>query len=210
MEELEERKLVLERFLKNDRHLYGLGKSNNLPYFSQFDDRVKEKGYPELTDEEKEKAIIEISSKLSGKDFVDSVNRIVTGETIYPDVDSFIGEHYFCNTNAGLRPENRQTSLADDIKTSIKNTEGRIIPFFKAISELYRERSDEKYEGFCLNDILIKMRTYGVRGIPDPVDLVIAKSYNFYYQIGGKKCPIHVIPEEMIPVVERVLSEYSL
>lgn len=208
MEEIKERRIILERFLKNDRHLYRVGKANKLPYFDQFDERVSDKGYPELNDSERVMAIKALVAELDNRGFVESVNRVVTGETVYPEVDSFIGEHYFCNTNTGLKLENRQPSLADNIRTSIKNTDGRIIPFLKAITELYNESTEDTYEGYCLNDILMKMRTYGIRKMPDPVDLVIAKSYNFYYQVGGKKCPVHVIPEEMIPVVERVLLEY--
>ena len=208
MEETEEKKLILGRFLVNDRHLYHIGKTENIPFFDQFDKRASESGSPEFSQSERKAAIEELVSVLNDRAFVESVNRIVRGETVYPDVEEFIGEHFFCNLSSGLRMENRQLSLADNIRTAVRNTDGRIIPFLRAIVELYREDHEGVYEGFCLNDIMKKLNSYGIKSVPDPVDLVFAKSYNFYYQVGGQKCPVHVIPEEMIPVVESVLAEY--
>lgn len=211
MERLTERKILLNRFFKNDKYLYIIGKKAKIPFFDELDDRFSRKGYVTLSEEERKKAIDEIVQKISDEDLMNHANPIVTGETIYPDLDAFIGEHYYCTLRTGITLENRQQFMIDDFENFIRLTDKRTVPFLMAMIKLYREKEKTReYKGDCFIDIVNKIRETSAKGVPKPVDLNVMKSEVFYGQIGGKKCPVHIIPEEMITPMERVLSQMIL
>lgn len=206
-----ERRILLDRFFRNDRYLYIVGKNSGIEFFDQLDERFAVKGYVVLSKEEREKAIVELANRISDEDLIKFSNPIITGETIYPEIDRFIGEHYYCTLRTGIRAENRQPFMIDELEDFLRVTNRRTVMFLTAMIQLYHEKEKTRtYHGDSYIDIVNKIREKYEEYIPEQTDLSVMKSEPFYAQIGGKKSPTHIIPEEMIPAVEKALSKRIL
>ncbi|RLE53908.1 MAG: hypothetical protein DRJ30_06180 [Candidatus Methanomethylicota archaeon] len=209
MNKIEERRILLRRLFYRDRDIYKLGKLAGLAWFNRFKAKFERDRYAYFADEERKEAIEKIVSELSDDKFVEVVNKVFSEERRYIAIDRFVGEHYYFDVSVGLHLDNRQDKLREEIWNALKETKGRSYYFLKAIIELYKEgKWDRAYGGATWVDILAKIRELG--GVyPPPRDIALLKSYRIYYKTGSRRYPTHTVPEEIIPVVEEVLEQYS-
>jgi len=129
-------------------------------------------------------------------------------EDRYLEIDRFVGEHYYFDPDVGVLLENRQSEVEKDIWKVLDETKGRCYYFLKAIVNLYPDKWDKAYNGARWPDILAEIRRLGGE-YPPPRDLALLKSYKLYYKTGSRRYPTHTIPEEIIPIVKRVLEQYE-
>jgi hypothetical protein len=203
-----ERKILLRRIFHSDRDFYKIGKLGGLAWFNKFEAKFERDKYAYFADEERKEALDKIVSELTDNQFIEIVNKVFSDETRYVGIDRFVGEHYYFDVGVGLKPDNRQAHLKEEILRALGETKGRSYWFLKAIIDLYKEdRWDKVSHGATWVDILAKIRELG--GVyPPPRDLALLKSYKIYYKTGSRRYPTHTVPEEIIPVVEEVLDLY--
>jgi hypothetical protein len=205
-----ERRLLLDRlFYRNDKDLYKLGKNADIPWFRKFSSKFEKDAYAYFSEEEKLEAIERIVAISSDIEFANVLNLIFKEKERYLTIDRFVGEHYFYDSTNGIVLENRQEQIRDDVKNALADTKGRGYYFLKSIIDLHREdKWDSAYGGAAWIDILVKTRE--IEGpYPAPRDMMLLKSYRLYYKTGSRRYPTHTVPEEIIPVVEEIITQYQ-
>jgi hypothetical protein len=205
----DERLILLKRFFYSDRDFYKIGKACGIPWFDSFDVKFTRDNYAYFSDDERRDALDLIINIAQDDLFANAINSIFFEKPRYFDIDVFVGKYYYFNKDIGIKPENKQTELILETKRAIKETKGRGMYFLKALIELYKEKKwDKVYHGATWEDMLAKIRM--LKGpYPSPRDLVILKSFKIYFKTGSRRYPTHTIPEEMIPVIEQILSSIS-
>ncbi|NHV98773.1 MAG: hypothetical protein HA496_03905 [Thaumarchaeota archaeon] len=205
-----ERRILLQRVFYKDRDLYKIGKFAGIAWFNKFEAKFERDIYAYFADEERREAVEKITLEVSDEKFIDAFNKVFKEEPRYIEIDRFIGEHYYFDVNTGLRLENRQENLKKEIRSALEETGKRGFYFLKAIIELYKEgKWDKAYGGATWADILAKIRELGGE-YPAARDVALLKSYKIYYKTGSRRYPTHTIPEEIIPLVEKVLNEMAV
>jgi len=207
-----ERRILVRRVFHNtDRELYRLGKLAGIPWFDQFQAKFERDRYAYFSDEEKKDAIERITSvsEVADGKFLEAFNDLYRQERRWLDIPRFVGEHYYFDESSGLALDNKQDSIREDIMKAIEETKERGYFFLKAIVQLHEEEKwDRAYGGATWVDILAKIRELGGT-YPPPRDLVVLKSYRIYHKTGSRRYPTHTIPEEILPIVEEVLTGWS-
>jgi hypothetical protein len=206
MEQIVERKILIDRFVSSDRALYKLGRRLGISWFNKFQAKFSRDQYAYFAPEEKISALDLVARHPSDRAFVEALNDL--GPWKYLEIDRFIGERYFFD-GSSFSLQDRRAALTDEVRRAVEETGRRGVDFLRAMISLYHAgRWDKAYGGAAWPDILAKIREMG-GSYPSPRDLAILKSYKIYYRTGSRRYPTHTIPEEMIPTIEEVLANES-
>lgn len=200
--------MLLQRlFHRNDSDLYKLGREANIAWFDRFAPKFEKDIYAYFSDEERKQGLEKVVSIIPSARFVSVVNTVFREKERFLTIDRFVGTRYYFDPVVGIALDNRQEEIRQGVRDAIKDTKGRGYFFLRAIVELYREnRWDRGYGGATWTDILAKTRELD-GSYPAPRDIMLLKSYRLYYKTGSRRYPTHTIPEEIIDIVEEVLSE---
>jgi hypothetical protein len=127
----------------------------------------------------------------------------------YAEFDVFRGYHFYYKLGDELKEECKWDEVYENTLKALEDTKGRIKPFLKALIALYTEEKPSLTLGYSLNRIQEKIIELEgrVRNLT-PVDYVALKAYKIYYKTGSRRYPIHALPVESIPPIEKALEDF--
>jgi hypothetical protein len=208
---IEERKILMNRFIREEVELYNVAKEIGLAIASRYDEKYlrhqKSGEYFYIPSDEKNHLIEEIARSISDEMLLEIFTRLKPRD--WSGV-RFRGKFYIYEEDKGLTLGDATKEIRKDVFEALNLLGERGYAFLMSIIELHEEgKWKGDFYGATYSDVLAKIRKIcGKLILPAPRDFPILTSYRIYFKSGSRKYPGHSIPEEIIPALKEALLEW--